>query len=181
MIHIVMGAGRFNCPTIGHLRILKEVERSAKRHGVRGEIFVIEGLKTSLDKQKNPLSGEQRVRILKQWVPSLHFDIAGSPYDVMEILEVQNKEPIEWVTGADRVQNYEKLLASYGFKRTNVYGIERDESSMLGRVSATKARAAALAGNFEEFLTMMPNDIDRDSHREVYDLVREAMTEHEST
>lgn len=176
MYNIALSLGRYNPPTDGHRESLLTLARMAKERGIRAEVFVIEGEQTSQDKQKNPLSAEQRVKILKRWVPEIRFDIAASAYEVMEVLQVQNKKPAIWIAGSDRAKNYSKLLNYAGFKDSKVVELDRTAGKAAG-VSATKARAAVLAEDYDTFCKMMPDDVGTDSVREVYDLVRKALLE----
>lgn len=175
MYEVALSLGRYNPPTLGHFESLRELQRVARANGVRPEVFVIEGEQSSQDKQKNPLSANQRIRILKSWFPDIHFDIAGSAYDVMEVLQVQGKRPKFWIAGTDRVKRYKQLLDYAGFKHSLVVELDRLEGKAAG-VSATKARAAAANADLETFISMMPDDISRESHTQVYEIVRKALT-----
>lgn len=176
MSHVVFGGGRCNPPTSGHWKLIRRVEELAAEQGVPAEFFIIDGELSGQDKQKNPLTPEQRVAILGKWFPRVHFDIAGSAYDVMEILEVQNKRPTAMVAGSDRAKKYKRLLDYAGFKTAEIVELDRDSGDAQG-VSATKARAAAAANDFDEFIRMMPSNVDLNSLRESFDLVRKAMNE----
>lgn len=176
MSNIVLGTGRCNPPTRGHHGLIKRVADLAKEHGIRAEFHIVDGEQSGQDKQKNPLTPEQRVAVLKGWFPSVHFDIAGSAYEVMEILEVQNKRPAFMVAGSDRAKKYKRLLDYAGFHAARIVELDRESGDADG-VSATKARAAAAAGDFAEFARMMPSEVDINSVRESYDLVRKALTE----
>jgi nicotinamide mononucleotide adenylyltransferase len=59
--HAVFTYGRVNPPTTGHLKVVKKVQEVAKKHG--GEHHVI--VSHSNDKEKNPLTGEQKVKHMK--------------------------------------------------------------------------------------------------------------------
>ena len=173
-MQIVLGNGRCNPPTRGHWHLIRKVEKLSEEMGTRAEFFIIDGEQSGKDKQKNPLTPEQRVAILRGWFPSVHFDIAGSAYDVMEVLEVQNKIPTFMVACSDRAKKYKKLLDFAGFKAAAIVELDRESGDADG-VSATKARAAAAAGDFDEFVRMMPSEVDINSLRESFDLVRKAL------
>lgn len=175
MSKIVLGTGRCNPPTGGHFKLIKKVSDLAQQEGLRAEFYIVDGEQSSANKQKNPLTPEQRVAILRRWFPSVHFEISDSAYNTMEILEVQNKHPAFMVAGSDRAKKYKKLLDFAGFPNASIVELDRTSGEADG-VSATGARAAAKAGDFEEFIRMMPSEVDIDSVREVYDLVRKALT-----
>ncbi len=174
MSNIVLGGGRCNPPTQGHWVLIRKLEELADQLGVRAEMFVIDGEQSGQDKQKNPLTPEQRVAILREWFPRVRFDIASSAYEMMEILEVQAKRPVVMVAGSDRAKKYRRLLDYAGFVSAQIMELDRESGEADG-VSATKARAAAEAGDFEEFVRMMPSKVGFDSLRESYDLVRKAL------
>jgi len=176
MYDVALSLGRYNPPTLGHFESLKALKSQANVLGVRAEVFVIEGEQTSKDKQKNPLSAKQRVEILKSWFPDIHFDVASSAYEVMEVLQVQGKRPKIWVAGTDRVPRYKQLLAYSGFDNSRIVELDRIAGKAAG-VSATKARAAAAKADLNEFLNMMPEDVNRESLIQVYECVRKALQE----
>ena len=59
--HAVLAYGRMNPPTTGHLKVVNKVQEVAKKHG--GEHHMI--VSHSNDPQKNPLTGEQKVKHLQ--------------------------------------------------------------------------------------------------------------------
>ncbi len=176
MSDIVLGTGRCNPPTKGHHALIRKIVKLADESGIRAEFHIVDGEQSGKDKQKNPLTPEQRIAVLKGWFPSVHFDIAGSAYDVMEILEVQNKRPAFMVAGSDRAKKYKKLLDYAGFTQACIVEVDRESGDADG-VSATKARAAAAAGDFDEFARMMPSEVGENSVRDAYVLVRKALIE----
>lgn len=174
MSNIVLGVGRCNPPTSGHFELISKLETKARELGIQAEMFVIDGEQSGQDKQKNPLTPEQRIAILRSWFPNVRFDTASSAYDMMEVLEVQNKKPAIMIAGSDRAKKYRRLLDYAGFTSSIIFELDRTSGPANG-VSATNARAAAKAGNFDKFLRMMPSEVDKNSLRESYDLVRKAL------
>ena len=61
--HAVLAYGRMNPPTTGHLKVVNKVQEVAKKHG--GEHHMI--VSHSNDPQKNPLTGEQKVKHLQRY------------------------------------------------------------------------------------------------------------------
>lgn len=173
MVNVVFGIGRTNPPTKGHKAVFDRIIREAKEHKCNAEFFIVDGVSTGKDKSKNPLSGEFRKQILSKWYPEIKFDIVVSAFDVLDILEVQNKTPFILITGEDRVSNYQKML-NYNSLSTQIIGLNRDEIGQ--NVSATSARNAVLNNDFETYLTLMPPSISRDDHKLVYDQIMEAMS-----
>lgn len=176
MSKIVLAFGRCNPPTGGHYAMIENLEQLARDLGVRAEMFIVDGETTGQDRQKNPLTPEQRVKILREWFPNVRFDICSSAYDVMEVLEVQNKKPLVLIAGSDRAKKYRRLLDFAGFTTTAIQELDRDSGNANG-ISATKVRQAVRDGNFELFLEMMPSNVGTQSKKDLYDLVRKALLE----
>jgi nicotinic acid mononucleotide adenylyltransferase len=176
MSNIVLAFGRCNPPTGGHYVMIEQLEQVARELGIQAEMFIVDGESTGQDKQKNPLTPEQRVKILREWFPNVRFDICSSAYDVMEILEVQNKKPQVLIAGSDRAKKYRRLLDYAGFINAAIREIDRDSGNANG-ISATKVRQAIRDGNYELFLEMMPSNVGNQSKKDLYDLVRKAIVE----
>lgn len=166
MCQVLICVGRFNPPTKGHDRLFNRIREESKRLGVRSEVFIVEGEKASKDKMKNPLSGEERLALLKSWYPDIHFDLVGSAMEVMDVLEVQNKKPVAWIAGTDRIKNYQKLLEYAGHRKSKVIGLDRTDDT---EISATNARRAALEKNYGRFARVMPSFLEK---HELLDLMR---------
>ena len=173
MRNIAMGMGRFNPPTAGHYETIQQLVRIGRSEGIPVEVFVVDGEQSGKDVDKNPLNADQRVRILRQWFPSVRFEIASSALHALDILYVQNKAPAFLVAGSDRARKYKSLLGYAGFPQSQIVEADRSDGPAKG-VSATLARSAARAGDFEEFSRLMPSHVDTQILRESYDLVRKA-------
>lgn len=170
MVNVVIGTGRMNPPTKGHWILINELLETAHKFNVKAEFFIVDGEKSSLDKDKNPLTADQRIEILRKWFPEVRFDIVGSAFELFDVLEVQNKIPLAFIAGSDRVENYTKLVA-YRELKTPVIGIDRE--TVGEDISATKAREAAKAKDWNMFVSLMPSQVDIKYHERVYmDLVK---------
>ncbi len=174
MRKVVFGVGRCNPPTDGHRHLVGLVQQVAEQMGVCPEFHIADGEQSGKDKVKNPLTPEQRVAILKRWFPRVHFEIVGSAMDSMDILEVQGKRPLAMVAGSDRAKKYKRLLDYAGFVETQIVNVDR-ELGHAGGISGTKARAAAAQNDFETFRSMLPS-INTEEAREIFELVRKAVT-----
>lgn len=177
MTDVAITAGRLNPPTRGHWVLIQQLKQSAAQLGVRAIVYVVDGDKSSQDRSKNPLTAEQRVAILKEWFPDVTFDIVGSAYEIMEVLEVQNLTPVVWIAGTDRVRNYGKLLAYEGHMECRVEEVDRSAGDADG-VSATLARKAALEDNLPEFARLMPAHVGSVGLERIMGLIKQAQVEH---
>ncbi|ASV44764.1 cytidyltransferase [Agrobacterium phage Atu_ph07] len=165
---IVIGSGRFNPPTDGHYKLFKMIENTAISDGVRGEVFIVDGIGSSQDVGKNPLSISERQKIIKRWVPSLRVDFVNSAYDLFDVLDVQNKNVTKWFIGKDREKSYKSLLKQMNSMHIELMILERTDED----VSATKARQFAIEGDIEQFCKMMPTINTLEDNLSVINLIR---------
>ena len=131
MKSVVFTYGRFNPPHKGHRLMIEQVIETARRTNKTPVVVVSH----SHGNAKNPLPVENKVRILRRWFPGVTILTSAKDRSIAKIAQNFNKNSI-MVVGANR-QNSFKFL---NFKKVAV-------SRTPGAVSATMARAAALAGN----------------------------------
>lgn len=170
---VVMGAGRVNPPTRGHTILFRLIEENAHKLGCIPMFFIVDGEKSSQDKNKNPLTALQRLAIVRKLFPAIKFDIVSSAFEAVEVLDLQGLRPRMWVCGSDRASNYRKLLASEKLDG-EVLEVDREAGEADG-VSATAARKAALEGNMEEFIHHMPQDAKLEDLAQIAQSIREAI------
>lgn len=169
--------GRFNPPTIGHFKLYQKLESVSPVHFV----FVSQ----TQDKKKNPLSWKQKVSMMAAQFPAMADHVIGDQsvktiIDVMKFLETAGHKNVIMVAGSDRVTAFEDLLnkyngKEYSFDAINVVsaGLRDPDADSLEGVSASKAREAALQGDFEGFATMFAGT--QDLKKKIYDAVRKSM------
>ena len=169
--------GRFNPPTIGHFKLFQKLESLSPVHFV----FVSH----TQDKKKNPLSWNQKVSMMSAQFPQMADHVISDPkiktiIDVMKFLETAGHKNVTMVAGSDRVTAFEDLLnkyngKEYSFDAINVVsaGLRDPDADSLEGVSASKAREAALQGDFEGFATMFAGT--QDLKKKIYDAVRKSM------
>lgn len=138
MKSVVFTYGRFNPPHKGHRLMIEQVIETARRTNKTPVVVVSH----SYGNAKNPLPVENKVRILRRWFPGVTILTSAKDRSIAKIAQNFNKNSI-MVVGANR-QNSFKFL---NFKKVAV-------SRTPGAVSATMARAAALAGNARAFKNM---------------------------
>ena len=168
--------GRFNPPTIGHKKLFDQLK---KAHDV---FFVF--VTSTQDNKKNPLSWKQKVSMMNAQFPEMADHVVNSNVktimDAMKFLETAGHKNVIMVAGSDRVKQFDDLLQKYNGKEYNFDSIrvvsagERDpDSDSVEGVSASKAREAAIQGDFDGFATMFAGS--EDLKRKIYDTLRKAM------
>jgi nicotinic acid mononucleotide adenylyltransferase/shikimate kinase len=180
---VVISWGRMNPPTIGHEKLVKRVQDTARKIGAKAEIY----LSQSQDAKKNPLSYSDKVTIAKEAFGNI---IQSSPaktiIDLMKQLQSKYDE-VTLVVGQDRVQEFETLLNKYNGKDYTMKSIvvvsagERDpDADGVEGMSASKMRDAASKGEEEKFKSGLPKKLQ--SHaQDIYDMVRAGMKLTEDT
>ncbi len=169
--------GRFNPPTIGHKKLYDKLASVSDVHFV----FV----SPTQDNKKNPLSRKQKIAIIDAQFPEMADRIINDTsirtiIDVMKFLEIAGHKNVTMVAGSDRVSAFEDLLNKYNgkeytFDTINVVsaGTRDPDADTLEGVSASKAREAAVQGDFDGFATMFAGS--EDTKRKIYNTLRQAM------
>ena len=167
--------GRMNPPTIGHAKLVDAVKSQA------GDPYIF--LSQSQKPKTDPLSFEQKIGFAKAFFPGVNV---GDP-EVRTIFDALNKiyamgyTDLVYVAGSDRVQQFTDLINKYNgqedfysFDSIQVVSAgERDpDAEGAEGMSASKMRAAAVAGDFEAFKSGTPN---LDMAQNMYDAVRTGM------
>lgn len=165
--------GRMNPITRGHYRMIREVINIAKQNNSTPMVFIIDGLKSGMDKSKNPLTGEERKSIIKKLFPDLYVDIINSAYDVFDVLYIQGYEIDVLVAGSDRADNYEKMLNTYS-TFGKIFSLDRNIKEYDG-VSGTAARLAVSNNDFTSFKNIMPSDFDQLMLEYIFERISEGL------
>jgi len=169
----VMAFGRMNPPTIGHAKLVDRL----KSQGGDPYIFLSQSQKPKTD----PLAFADKLRYAKFFFPEVTI---GHP-EVKTIIQALQKieslgyENLIYVAGSDRVQSFDELINKYNGKEYNFKNIqvvsagERDpDADGAEGMSASKMRAAAVAGDLESFKQGVPNQEVAD---EMFNAVRKGM------
>ena len=158
---VAFAFGRMNPPTIGHARLINTVARAAQG----GDYWIF--LSHTQDGKKNPLNYQDKVEFIKAMFPQHAEHISyGSLRTIMEIMEFlyhHNYTDVIYVCGNDRLPAFQELLNKYNgveggktyYKFNSIKVVssgprDPDDDGVAG-ASASAARAAAQAGDFEEF------------------------------
>jgi hypothetical protein len=185
--HAVLAFGRMNPPTTGHAKLVDKVKEVAK--SVKGTHHVV--LSHSHDSEKNPLTGEQKLKHAKRFFPDTNITISSKeqPNFLAQASKIYKTGAthLHMIAGSDRTGEYDKILHKYnGVKGTHGYfkfrGIEvhsageRDpDAEGVSGMSASKMRAAAAKGNFKEFKKGIPSNVSLEHSKELYNDVRKGM------
>jgi hypothetical protein len=158
--------GRFNPPTVGHMKL------AAKMKSVAGGNDVHIYTSHTTDKKKNPLTNKQIRQFMNPMLPS-GIDVqktdAKTVFDVITNIYKQGYGDIQMVVGSDRINEFDKLINKYNgikarhgyykFKSIKVVSAgERDpDSEGVDGMSASKMRQLVHMGDKETFIKSLPN------------------------
>lgn len=169
--------GRFNPPTIGHKKLFDKLKT------VSDVYFVF--VSPTQDAKKNPLNRDQKIALIDRQFPEAGDHIVNDAsirtiIDVMKFMQSTGHTRVAMVVGSDRVKSFNDLLAKYNGKEYEFDSIdvisagERDpDSDDVSGVSASKAREAAAAGDYETFKTMFVGN--EGLKKNIYRAVRKGM------
>ena len=190
-VHHVMAFGRMSPPTTGHEVLVNKVKEVAKSVG--GSHSVV--LSHTQDKDKNPLSSENKLKHAKRFFPNTNLSTSSkeSPTFLSHAAELHKKgvTHLHMVAGSDRVEEYKKKLAQYNgsgegklfnFKKITVHSAGQRDPDAEGTagMSASKMRGHASSGNFKEFKKGIPKHVPEHHAKEMFSDVRKGMQIKES-
>ncbi len=128
--------GRFNPPSIAHQKLIEELIDISKENNLNSVLFIISGVKSSKNRQKNPLNNYEIKYFLNKMFPDLKIIIATSVFDVSEKLKALEYTPRLLLCGEDREKTYSTFFKNYdGFKI-----IKHDRNFLGMKVSSTIIR-----------------------------------------
>ena len=165
---VVFGFGRFNPSTIGHEAVIEKIASVAK-----GNPFFIYPSHTT--GPKDPLKHSLKIAWMRKMFPKYKKNIivdntAKTVINIAEKLYKDGYKNLILVAGSDRVKEFDALLQRYNdapdkkgnqlFKFDSVKVVsagERDpDAEGVAGMSASKLRAAASNGKFDEFKRVYP-------------------------
>ena len=147
--------GRLNPPTAGHYKCMNAMKAfirdnpDLKLH--TPIVVIIDGKKSGLDKTKNPLSAEERVKFIEASGKANGVKILVAPSGFEAFVEVRKNgfEPIAVAAGSDRADNYLDLLNKYfvnadgeQVKHVKVDGLDRENQEGKGAELSTAMEQA---------------------------------------
>ena len=157
--------GRFNPPTVGHMKL------AAKMKSVAGGHDVVMYTTHTTDKKKNPLTNTQIRKFMNPMLPrgiKVSNSDARTIFDVATSLYKDGYRMIQMVVGSDRIREFDTLLnkyngvkAKHGYYKfdtiTVVSAGERDPDAKgdVG-MSASKMRQFVHMGQEDDFIKSLP-------------------------
>lgn len=157
---VAFAFGRFNPPSVGHLKLINKVASVARQQKADYLIYPTK----SEDPAKNPLSFPQKVHFMRKLFPKHSAHISSDAgvrtlIQAMQKFETDGYRNVVLVGGSDRISEFDKLLQSrngkdYTFDSVKVVSAgDRDpDAPGVKGMSASKMRAAAAKNDFSLFL-----------------------------
>lgn len=186
----VIAFGRMNPPTKGHKEQIEQMIETADI--LKADCILY--LSHSVDIKKNPLSFEQRKRIIKEMYPDLEVREGSNAITVLQDLS-DTYTDIVFMCGADRVDTFSKMVQAYNDKPDRkgnlLYAYDSitvhssgdrsaaDEETGSFTLSASTARKAAAANDFDKFEEIIIVDNPRSAKR-IFKEVKKGMAIAES-
>mgnify|MGYP001335872377 FL=1 len=177
--------GRFNPPTTGHAKLMREVITQARKNNATHIVYA----SASQDSRKNPLDVNTKVKFMKKMFPQNKIQAAGGTQRTfMEILKFYDKMygDIIMVAGSDRIREFQALADKYNGKEYNYKSIkvvssgERDpDAEGVTGMSASKMREMAKNDDYRSFKKGVVGLNDSDT-RKLFNAVRKGMDIRES-
>tara|TARA_B100000287_G_scaffold117483_1_gene109400 strand:+ start:661 stop:2658 length:1998 start_codon:yes stop_codon:yes gene_type:complete len=182
---LIFAFGRFNPPTIGHAKLMREVITQARRNNANHIVYA----SASQDKRSNPLDVRTKVKFLKKMFPQNKIQAAGGTQRTfMEILKFYNKMygEIVMIAGSDRIKEFQRLADRYNGRDYNYKSIkvvssgERDpDAEGVTGMSASKMREMAKNDDYRSFKKGVTGLSDSDT-KTLFNAVRKGMDIRES-
>jgi predicted nucleotidyltransferase len=182
---LIFAFGRFNPPTTGHDKLMREVINQARKNNANHIVYA----SASQDKRKNPLDVNTKVKFMRKMFPRNKIQAAGGTQRTfMEILKFYDKMygEIVMVAGSDRIREFQTLADKYNGKEYNYKSIkvassgERDpDAEGVAGMSASKMREMAKNDDYRNFKRGVVNLSDSDT-KALFTAVRKGMDIRES-
>jgi len=165
---VVFAFGRYNPPTLGHEAVFQTVINTARSKGAEHTIFISATQKPKTD----PLSFQYKLNYLKKTYTGVNFNGDDTIRTIVQSLqELMNRgyKNVTMVAGSDRANEFKSFLDQYNNKPDKKGNIpfqfdsidvvssgERDpDGEGISGISASGARAAAMAGDQARFMKMV--------------------------
>jgi nicotinic acid mononucleotide adenylyltransferase len=164
--------------TVGHEKLVNKIKEVARANSATPLIYITH----SQDAKKNPLEYDDKIMLAKKAFGNKVIQKSKSKTIMQVMGELQaGYSKVILVVGSDRVTEFDKLLKRYNGKDYTFDNIEvvtageRDpDAEGVEGMSASKMRAAAASGKFDQFKSGLPRKLKRDA-QDIYDLVRGGM------
>jgi predicted kinase len=175
---VVIGWGRMNPITVGHEKLANKIKSVARANSATPLLYITH----SQDAKKNPLEYDDKIMLAKKAFGSKFVQKSPSKTIIQVMKELQSGySKLILVVGSDRVNDFDTLLNKYNGKDYTFDSIEvvsagdRDpDADDVSGMSASKMRAAAVSGKFDQFKSGLPRKLKGDA-KDIYDMVRGGM------
>ena len=177
---LIFAFGRFNPPTTGHAKLMKEVITQARKNNANHIVYA----SASTDRRSNPLDVNTKVKFMKKMFPQNNIKAAGrTERTFMEVLKFYNKMygEIIMIAGSDRVREFQALANKYNGRDYNYKSIklissgERDpDAEGVSGMSASKMREMAKNNDYRNFKSGVTGLSDSET-RELFNAVKKGM------
>ena len=178
---LVFAYGRFNPPTIGHDKLMKEVITQARKNGANHIVYA----SASTDKRKNPLDQATKIKFMKKMFPQNKIlPAGGTQRTFMEVLKFYDKMygEIIMIAGSDRINEFQKLADKYNGKDYNYKSVkvvssgDRDpDAEGVAGMSASKMREMAKNNDFKTFKTGLTSNLSDRNAKQLFNAVKKGM------
>jgi len=178
---ITLVFGRFNPPTVGHLKLLD----ASKTAAGDGDLRIYPS--RSVDPKKNPLEPDDKVELMRMMFPDHAENIINDNniktiFDALKLADEDGYSEVKIVVGSDRVSEFDSLAQKYNgdiYSFDNIETIsagDRDaDSEGVSGMSASKMRKAASENDFDTFRTGIPDNVSDEDAQSIMNKVRKAM------
>jgi len=180
----VFAFGRFNPPTIGHEKLIDILRAVAQKNDARPYLF----LSHKQNSKTDPLTYQEKVNYIKSTGKFGDIEIGDEAVNTivqaLQKLMNEGRTRVIMIAGSDRVNSFKQFLNQYN-KQTDKKGNlvfdfdyvdvvssgerDPDEDGVTG-ASASKAREAAVDGDFDTFSKIVMNS--RDS-KKLYQILQD--------
>jgi nicotinic acid mononucleotide adenylyltransferase len=175
----VISWGRFNPPTIGHVIVFKTANDLAVNENA--DFFIIPT--KTVDKQKNPLNIEEKIKYLNKLFPEYKHNILNKEsintiFEAAKYIHENGYTNLKIVVGSDRKEQFEVLKKynnkEYVFENIEILsaGERLDEGESAASMSASKMREAATQGDIGFFMKGIAGRMELDEGVELMNLIR---------
>lgn len=174
----IVSFGRMNGVTKGHLKLMDKLVALGKQHNATPMLF----LSHSQDKKKNPLSYDDKIKIVKSVAPSglkVVNSEAKNIFDVMKATVKLGAKNLLIVAGSDRVKEFQRFTKYADELNLDSIEIvsagERDfDTNDISGISATKLRQYAINNDYISFKKIAATS-DEKMTRYMFNKIRDGM------
>lgn len=177
---IVFTFGRMNPPTSGHQILIDKIVSEAKKHDALPVVF----LSRSVDKKKNPLPFDVKIRFARKFFPEVTFiddPNIKTPINAFTWIANEGFKEVYFLAGSDRLAGY-KEIAERNKTRFDVVELinagDRDpDADDASGMSASKMRGFVKVGDYASFRKGMPKRATEKDAQELYRLLGDILNE----